>query len=161
MEAATNAERAGWDILHTHAGGRVQAKFPDHFAALELTASPPAVSTVWRRRTVGPAALHRARADLSAGHLLLGLPARAEMLSGVGDDSVRRTLRLEPVAGRAALFLRGALDGPQLHPGLVLPSSGVAEVPQHVPGAGRAGEVARCLTLLLVAPGGKHPFSAT
>ena len=46
MEAATNAERAGWDILHTHAVGRVQAMFPDHFAALELTASPPAVSTV-------------------------------------------------------------------------------------------------------------------
>ena len=46
MEAATNAERAGWDILHTHAVGRVQAMFPDHFAALELTASPPAVSPV-------------------------------------------------------------------------------------------------------------------
>ena len=64
-----------------------------------------------RRRAVCVAALHRARADLASRDLLLRFPQGMRRVAGFGDDLCRGALCLEPLAWRAALYLRGALDG--------------------------------------------------
>ena len=64
-----------------------------------------------RRRAVCVAALHRARADLASRDLLPRFPQGMRRVAGFGDDLCRGALCLEPLAWRAALYLRGALDG--------------------------------------------------
>ena len=63
-----------------------------------------------------------------------GLPALCSVgkgLVGVGDDPDRGTYRVEQVSGTAALLVRGALDGPQLQHGLVLPCCRLPKLPDH------------------------------
>ena len=76
---------------------------------------------------------------------------RGEELAGAGVPAAER-FTWTPLAGRSALHLRGALDGPQLQPGMVLPSRWLVEVPHHIPGAHRVRAVTGGLTLLL----GRH-----